>query len=312
MAQLTLDKSSSLEGPVKITETAIVHALTVTALYIFFAADLANKVLIYLGMDFSRASVLFRSVYELMFFGVLLLFPNKQRTLFMVLLATTFVCFLIGQIVFAINVEFPVRYVENILFFNKYYFLFIIYFGIYKLQEHPTLFAKTLRVMERLFLVNAWLTLIGVVFRIDVFRTYILQSYRFGYSGILWVQNEATVMCVLGISYFYYKHFILKQKAGRPLLIVIAASLFLGTKGIYLFLVMLMLYHFMANSSLKAKVLVFFLVGVIYYFVSWFLTTELAKEVLAYFVAKADLNGIWYVLFSGRTMYLTQISTNVL
>jgi hypothetical protein len=310
VAQLTLDKDGSLERSVRITEAGIVYLLTVSALYIFFAADMANKVLNYLGLDFSRVSVLFRSLYELLFFSILLIFPSKQRMLFIIVLVTSFLLFLLGQVVFSMHVEFRVNFIENILFFNKYYFLFVIYFAIYKLQDHPTLFAKALRVMERLLLLNAWLALIGLVFGIGIFRTYILQSYRFGYSGILWAQNEATVMCVLGISYFYYKHFILGEKT-RALLIVIVASLFLGTKGIYVFLVMLIIYHFMANSSLKAKILVFLLIAAIYFFLSWFLSTEISEELLAYFVKKADQNGIWYVLFSGRTLYLSLVNTHI-
>jgi hypothetical protein len=165
--------------------------------------------------------------------------------------------------------------------------------------------------MEKLLLLNAWLTILGVIFGIDIFRTYILQSYRFGYSGILWVQNEATVLCVLGIAYFYYKHFILGQRS-KQFLVVLIASLFLGTKTIYLFLVFLLIFHFLSNSSLRSKVTAFILVIATYYFLSWFLHTEMAAKILAYFVSKAEGNGLWYMLFSGRTSYLAIMDKQVL
>jgi hypothetical protein len=311
MDQLAIQKTTSLDGPARVREITLIYILTVTALYVFFAADLANKILIYFHIDFQRISVIFRSLYELAFFALILVFPNKARTTFLTILLFAFITFIIGQLVFASNVTFPVSYMENILIFNKYFFVFIIYYGIYKLQDHPGHFSRAIRVMERLFILNAWLTLIGVIFGIEVFRTYVLQSYRFGYSGILWVQNEATIMCFLAISYFYYKHFILGQKS-RQFLVVLVASMFLGTKSIYLFMVLLLLFHFFSHSSLKAKVAVLFLSACIYFFVYWFLQTETADKLLAYFVSKADRMGIWYMLFSGRVSYLAVVNDQIL
>lgn len=310
MDQVALDKPASLESPSRISEAGLVHFLTVSALYVFFAADLANKVFVYYSLDFTRVSVLFRSFYEVLFLGVIILFPNKARMNFLLVLAVLFALFMLGQILFAMNVDHTVRFGENALIFNKYFFAFIIFYGIYKLRDYPGKFARTIKVMETLFIINAFATLIGLALGLGVFRTYVLQSYRFGYSGILWVQNEATIMCFLGIAYFYYKHFILRQRSKQFLLIVFAA-LFLGTKAIYLFMALLLVFHFMTNSKASTKFLVLAIAIATYFLIDWFLKTDLSKETLAYFKDKFENYGIWYVVFSGRTSYLERINIEI-
>lgn len=311
MDQVALNKPASLESPSRITEAGLVHLLTISALYVFFAADLANKVFVYLGLGFTRVSVFFRSFYEFFFLIVILLFLNAARRNFLLVLVGLFGLFMVGQILFAMNVEHQVHFGDNTLFFNKYFFAFIIFYSIYKLREHPGKFAHAIKVMEMLFVINALATLAGLALGLSVFRTYVLQPYRFGYSGILWVQNEATIMCFLGIAYFYYKHFVLGERS-KKFYIILLAALFLGTKAIYLFMAMLLVFHFMTNSKLSAKIAVFVIAILTYFFIDWFLKSDLSKEILAYFVSKFEGYGIWYVLFSGRTSYLASMNTEIL
>jgi hypothetical protein len=216
-----------------------------------------------------------------------------------------FLLFIIGQTVFSSNVDFKYNFAENMLIFNKYFFVFIIYFGIYKLQEYPAVLKRVVSIMENLFMLNAYLAIIGFVLDLDIFRTYINQPYRYGYSGILWVQNEASILYFLSISHFYYKRFILGQPS-RKIYVVLLASVLLGTKAIYLFLTMLLVFHFLSHAKLKTKIVSIILVFAIYWFISWFLQTEQAKVVLAYFVSKMNTEGVWYMLFSGRTLYLDE------
>lgn len=309
MKEFTLDQPSTTQ--LKISEIAIIHFLVITALYSFFAADFANKLLIYLEFNFTRVSIFFRSFYELLFFGVILFSPNKNRSVFLLTLFAVFLTFCLGQIVFSLNVDLQDSFAEKIFIFNKYFFLFIIYFAIYKLQNFPDKFNDVIRVMERLFLINAYLTIVGFIFSIDLLRTYINQSYRFGYSGVFWVQNEASLFCFLSISYFYYKQFILGIKS-KSIYVVLIASLVLGTKAIYLFLAMLLLFHFLYHSGIKTKVITALLTVAIYWFVSWFLKTEQAEMILAYFISKMNSEGLWYMLFSGRTMYLGEMQTKII
>lgn len=293
--------------PVKIhsrlNEITLVSFLTISAMYLFFAADLANKILVYLNFDLTRISIIPRSFYEFLFIGVILMFANKNRFRFLLIVFMMFFLFIIGQLIFSIQVGGDYNFTENILIYNKYFFVFIVYFAIYKIQYDPIATKRVVSVMENLFLLNAYLTIVGFIFGLDIFRTYVTQPYRYGYSGILWVQNEASILYFLAISYFYYKHFILRQSSMNFYLILIT-SVLLGTKAIYLFLIMLLVFHFLNNSNLRTKITVSVLIATIYWIGAWFLQTEQAKEILAYFVSKTDLHGLWYVLFSGRTFYL--------
>ena len=295
----------------KLKEITIVELLTVSALYFFFVADLANKILIYLDFDFLRISLIPRAFYEILFVALILVFSNRNRITFLLVTVSIFALFILGQIVFATNTGLHQHYIENILLFNKYFFVFIIYFAVYKIQNHPDGVKRVISVMENLFLLNASLAIIGFIFGLDIFRTYINQPYRYGYSGVLWVQNEASILYFLAISYFYYKHFILRQPT-RRFYVVLIASFLLGTKAIYLFLVMLLVFHFLSNSNLKTKILTAFLVTALYWAGSWFFQTEQAQLVLAYFVSKMNSEGIWYMLFSGRTLYIIERGSDII
>ena len=299
----TLPQTAPLSPPLKVREITVVYLLTITGLYLFFFSDFLNKALVVFRIDYSRASILFRSLYELLFLVVIVMFPTRSRMMFLSLMGILFVTFITGQIVYTNNTPYYPQYFENILLFNKYFFAFIIYFAIYRLADYPSKFQKAIRVMENLFLLNAWCTLAGVVFGIDLFRTYVLQTYRFGYSGILWAQNEASVMYFLSLSHFYYKRYILKDNS-KGFFIILIAGVFLGTKALYLFMAMLLVFHFMTKSSVNTKVFALYFVVIVFYSIRRFLRSDTSDQLLAYFVSKAEEHGIWYMLFSGRTMYL--------
>ena len=62
------------------------------------------------------------------------------------------------------------------------------------------------------------------------------------------------------------------------------------------------------KTMLASAVLIFALYGSI----SWYLTTDHSKWALNYFVSKAESNGLIYVLLSGRTLYLTQVTSEII
>lgn len=292
-------------------EINIIYRLVVSALVIFFVSDFCNKLLLYSGSDFYRISILFRAFYEFLFFSVLILFLNKKRMVFFIFLVLIFFSFLIGQFIFSQNIKYQYNFAENLSILNKYFFVFIIYFTIYKLQDYPEKFLKAIRLIENLFFFNAIATLIGFFFNLDFLRTYINQAHRYGFSGTIPAQNEATVFLFIAISFFYYKHFILNLKTNK-IYVVLGASILLGTKAIYLFLAMLLLFHFLSRSSAKTKFVSIVLTFVIYLGVVAYLETAHAREALGYFVDKKQQHGLAYMLFSGRTQYLEQISDQIL
>ncbi|MBX2962031.1 MAG: hypothetical protein KF687_05930 [Cyclobacteriaceae bacterium] len=308
MSRLT---DQNIADPIRLSESTLVNKISTTALIFFFIADFGNKLLIHLQYDFSRFSIIPRAIYELFFLTIILLFPNKERVTFLIVFVTVFVTFLIGQIVFAANIQYDYNFRENLLMFNKYFFVFIIYYGVYKARDNLKEFSRAIRLMEVVFVVNSLLAIVGFIFSIDLFRTYINQPYRYGYSGALWVQNEASIFYFLALAYFYYKRFILGMPSKR-FYVVLLGSLLLGTKMIYVFHLALITFHFIYHSNVRTKIYsMFIIVGSYFSFLS-FIQTQSGKLVLSYFEDKVRSGGFWYMFSSGRTHYLSSVKPEVL
>ena len=287
----------------KIREVDAAFFLCKTALLVFFISDACTKFLLYLKYDFSRVSLVFRFVYEVLFFILIFVFFNQTRQTFLKFFFALLTLFFFGQILYSLQVHYSYNYVENLVFFNKYFFVFIIYFAVYPLQDYPEKLSKMMRVFEGVFLFNAGAAIFGFVFQIDLFRTYIDQPYRYGYSGFIFAQNEATLFYFIGISYFYYQYFIAGSRTFKFWFFLLAAIL-LGTKGIYLFLGLFLVFHFLSYSSLKSKVFVIIAVICLFYSISWFLVTDSAQKILSYFISKTQESGLLNMLLSGRNLLI--------
>ncbi len=279
-------------------EITLVFYIALSALILFFLSDVATKFLFYSDFSFYRVSLIVRIVYEVIFFAIIFIFLNRSRSQFLILFSIAVVVFMVGQLLFSLKVGYKYDYLENLSNFNKYFFSIIIYFSIYKLRYNQLLLERILKVFEWLVLINALAAIFGFIFSINWLRTY-PQLYRNGYSGFFFAQNEATLFYFLAVSYFYYKHFIQKAKSSSFYLIIIS-SLLLGTKSIYLFLALLLFFHFLSNSKLTSKVLVALFGIAIYHIGGWFFGTESGQHLLAYFTSKAADVGWLSMLLSSR------------
>jgi hypothetical protein len=108
---------------------------------------------------------------------------------------------------------------------------------------------------------------------------------------------------MLALSYFYYQHFFLHKKS-YGFLIVLASCLLLGTKGIYLFLFFLSIFHFLYFASLKAKMISLLLISIAFIGGYLYLQTEHSKIFLENFIAKKNKRGWYSMLVSGRDAYV--------
>lgn len=291
-------------------EEAVVNILTQSALYVFFISDAINKILLYFQYDINRVAIVFRAIYETIFIVLILIFLNKPRLTFIKVFISLFIFFLLGQIMFSYRFNVEYNYIENVLIFNKYFFAFIIFFAIYKLQ-YSYRFIEIISLLERIFIFNSICVIVGVLFSIELLRTYIDQPYRYGYSGFIPAQNEATLFFVLGISYFYYKKYILELKS-KSFWLVLGSALLVGTKGIYFFMLLLIIYHFFSNSKAKTKLFAAIFLAAAIFALSVFLKTETAQTLLAYFIVKAEQGGITDMLLSGRLSSLIDKSQSIL
>lgn len=287
----------------KINEAQLSYSLVVIGLILFFLSDGVTKFLFYAEFDFFRISLIVRILFEFIFISIIILFINKQRLSFLLLFLFAFILFLTGQFIYKFTISSNYNIWENVSNFNKYYFVFIIYYAIYKIKEDALLFAKALKVFEFIILINCVFALVGLIFSISWLKTYIDQPYRNGYSGFFYAQNEASFFYFLSLSYFYFKHFILKNRDVR-FYIVLVSSLVLGTKAIYLFLALLLLYHFIHYSTQLSKLIVVSFIAGLIYFWTWFTATSIGTSFTSYFLNKINQNGWLNMLLSARNEYV--------
>jgi hypothetical protein len=245
-----------------ISENKASFYLAISALILFYISDALNK---YFQVSYSlnddsienafSVSIYVRFLYEALFASIILIKLNETRKKIIIGILAMIAIFALGQCAFLIHYNQPgysVFYHFTLL--NKYLYVFIIYAGIYKLIENKEDYALLAKVYENVVVVNSILIFAGLFFNVSLFKSYYSQDFRYGFDGLIPAINEATLFYFIAISYFYYKHFILKQSNWKFYL-VIFASLLLGTKTIYIFLIFLFLYHLAVNLSLIKKII---------------------------------------------------------
>ncbi len=293
--------------PLVLREEGIIDFIFISALILFFFSDAANKYLVYRGADFTRISIIVRAVYELIFFLLIMLFINKSRLQFLIFFGALFLIFATGQLMVANHSEGKYNFMENINIFNKYLFVLIIYFAIYKYQYYQANFKRLIKVLDIIFIANSILIIIGFVFRIRMFSTYILYNaftYKFGYSGLIPVQNEATLFLFLGLSFYYYRYLILSRVEDKWKFICVFVSAFLlGTKGIYIFLFLLFVYHFFKKTSIRQKKIAGYVALFLALAIFIFFQTGYSRILFGYYLREFNEFGLWHTLLSGRNTF---------
>lgn len=130
-------------------------------------------------------------------------------------------------------------------YFIKHLYLFLLIPILTQFSEEK--WRKIIKVLIIFGKVNAIFIVIGWLFDINLFKSYPYTN-RFGFNGLLPIQGAGTFYYIFVISIVYckgfreYKHL---KKINRSTLldivILVATALFLGTKGAYLFLLLLFL-----------------------------------------------------------------------
>lgn len=291
--------TNSLTGTKSWSELSVIHRLTVAALILFYLFDAANKVLLTYHFPFTRASIFIRVVFEMIFLFIILRYINNFRLLFIITTLCFFFFFFVGQIYFSSEVDYKYNLGENIIIFNKYFYIFIIYFAIYKLKEYPLKFNQCINVLENIFVINSIAILVGFYTGLEFLKSYVGMDYRHGYMGFIPAQNEATLFYFIAVSFAYYKKFVLGVNTSKFYLIVVPAML-LGTKGIYVYFILLILFHFFFYANYITKVIMTLLSTIGIVKCIDYITSEEGRANLYFFFASLEKKGLLSMLLSGR------------
>ena len=180
------------------------------------------------------------------------------------------------------------EYISGIIFFN---FLII--------NQNKALLSKILIIIFSFYTITV---LIAGLFEIDFLRTY--NALRYGYMPLFSSQNEFSFIMIT-IVVFYYKNWLEKKEFYGFLLLILslAASLIIGTKVVYLFLIIFINYIIIINLQLKKIILFYVLILItLFYFKDYlFLFLENKFEI---FVDLYHEKGLFDTISSLRVSYL--------
>lgn len=295
-----------------ISESKLSFYLISSALILFFFSDGLNKYFQYgqftnddaIENSFS-ISIYLRFVYEILFLLIILCNLNLVRRKIVLAIIFMILIFCIGQETFLLNYvdpEYSIFYHFTLL--NKYLYVFIVFGGVYKVVENWKDYGRLIKIYENIIVVNSILIFVGVLFSINLFLSYYAQENRYGYDGLIPSVNEATLYYFIAISYFYYKHFIRKEKSWK-IYLVIVSSLLIGTKTIYLFLFFLIIYHLITNLSLAKKIIyISATLIVVPLLIIPVILNPSFSFLYASFTYFYEKEGFWFMITSGRSYYI--------
>ena len=285
---------------VYISETKVIYSLIFFGLFAIYLFEGVNKVLIYWDADVQRISLVFRILFQILLLTHLVVFINPTRLFFLLTYLALLITSSIGFFVFISNNNIEYPYLEHFVYYNKYWGALFVIAILRNLDTHYL--ARLMLYLKAIFLFNSILIFIGWAFTLPFLSSVVAgYEFRFGYSGLLPAGNEATIFLAIGISTFYLSYY----KTGQDLtgfIIVLFSSLLSGMKGVYLFLLLLILFHIIYKYSLNYLVIAsLFLLTILYFdpVQNWII------EKSTYFVNIYERDGLVTMLFSGRNNQFT-------
>lgn len=130
---------------------------------------------------------------------------------------------------------------------SRLLFIFIFIFASKNWQQKDLIFNRTLTLIEWILIINSILIVIGALFNVNLFKTY-SNTLRFGWDGMFNRHNQVSMLYNVYLVFLYYK-LIHKQTKLVYFLLIVLASILIGTKVILLFLGLLLLFHLMYVSQ---------------------------------------------------------------
>lgn len=230
------------------------HLLLGGTIIIFFLGDLLRKVSMYNQHDFIRYTALSKFLVLLIYvvffsFNINNYFKNNASKNILFFLLALILFFLFGQFFLNDYDGFNNISEKNILVFLRYLFWPITFLIFIPLLTSNNYDGKYLKIIESLFLFNCAVILLAVLFEISFLKTYV-SPIRFGYMGFYNSHNQCSYAFILFILYYYSLRE--NKKNLYRLLFVICVSLFIGTKKIFFFLMLLFIYHVIKNKLWKS------------------------------------------------------------
>jgi hypothetical protein len=270
----------------------------------FYFTDGLSKIIYRTSDGFHRFGPLLKGAFEIFVLIYSILTIKKKKLDFLIAILILIGIFLAGQFFLYQNFK-SINFLENFNTLFKYLFpliLFLLVIDIFALPEANKL--KIYKYYKFILGFNSLLILYGIVFGSRVLQTY-NSSYRYGYDGLIFAQNEASYIFIFALFTVYYRRFFLKIKEFF-FWVIILSSLVVATKAVYLTIILLLLYHIFSKVSLK-KLLIIGTIGIISVYL--FFNTMINKIFLnSYnvFMHGYREGGFLFALTSGRNEFIQE------
>lgn len=221
-------------------------------LIVFYLSEAFTKIAYYFHAGFHNYSALIKGGFILLSIYFALVNLNKKRKSIFLFLIIMSIIFLIGQYTFSTN-GLNSNFFKNLIYSSRYIF---VYFLILFFIDYPFKFKSKMHLMvyEKIVLINSFFIIIGFIFNLKIFWTY---NSRFGFNGLFIVPSITTYFYALALTYFSYQY-IKFNKNKLELLIVIIATLLVGTKALLLFLLLTLIHLFFVKKIYRLKLFYLF------------------------------------------------------
>lgn len=236
------------------------HLLSIL-LVVFYISEGYSK---YVSLNFHERPDITKIIkLGVMMFILASLIKNYQLFIQLTLIISSFI---LGQLFISPNFNLVVLGV-----FLKYIFplLLFAYFNKNRLSVKAW---KTLQnTFESVIIFNSVLIVIGIIFEIQLFKTY---GGRFGYNGLFVTSASGTYAYLVTMFYFLFKNkkaFIYDVKS----IIIMISCLLIGTKSLYLTLGLVLMFYFILFTNKKQRILglslmsILLLLGIYYTLFIW-------------------------------------------
>jgi hypothetical protein len=177
---------------------------------------------------------------------ILILNFKKRRKIF-IYTGFLFLVFIVGNFKWDLNVisnSYKSALGINFFYFVKYLYPFF-FIGVFSLiKDRQETISRYFEIVETALIINIIFVVSGFIFSIDFFQSY-MRSSRFGYSGLMeFVFFQDLLIIVISRRLFL-------DKVDLKFVILSIASLFIGTKAIILFFVILIFYYLLEKGKIK-------------------------------------------------------------
>lgn len=185
-------------------------------------------------------TTIFALIYLFLLISLFFLYKKTKKFILFCLLGL-YVIFLINEALFSFNS--PTYILLESLISGEFFYVAkvtfpIIFFGVFDYFEDKVKYAfQLVSTIEKVLLLNGLLIITGFLFEIPFFKNYI-NSYRWGYSGLIYYLN---INCFLYGSFLIY-NLLSHNKSYLNIVIHFVCLILLGQKAAYLYIIFIFLF----------------------------------------------------------------------